>query len=168
MVFLYQVGLRVENLGASPCSDANEPVVVVFCRASTPICPSVWPPSPPTCRTCFLLESTTPSTCVSLSCAWPPPIWSTPTRSGEHPPRWSPELDQADVRLCDHSPFSSKLDSSRGAALGQATPTLHVQFCQYATHMSSYVDYRVCPELSPAAGQTDLCQQFSVSFCLLL
>lgn len=34
--------------------------------------------------------------------------------------------------------------------------------------MSRYVDYRVCPEVSSAAGQTDLCQQFSVSLCPVL
>lgn len=104
MVFLYQVGQLVVNLGDSTCSDSNKEAAlmsrcVVFCRAFTPICPSVWPPLPLTCQRCFLLESTTPSMCVSLSCAWPPPTWSTPTRSGEHPPRWSTDVDPADVQL---------------------------------------------------------------------
>uniref|UniRef100_H3DJR5 Target of EGR1 protein 1 n=1 Tax=Tetraodon nigroviridis TaxID=99883 RepID=H3DJR5_TETNG len=54
-----------------------------------------------------------------------------------------------------------KLETSRSAALGQDTPHVHIEFCQYAAHMSNYVDYRVCPEASPAAGETALCRQFS-------
>lgn len=60
-------------------------------------------------------------------------------------------------------PPSSKLETSRSVALGQKMTHMHVEFCQYAAHMSNYVDYRVCPEVSSTAGETDLCQQFSVS-----
>lgn len=60
-------------------------------------------------------------------------------------------------------PPSSKLETSRSVALDQKVTRVHVEFCQYAAHMSDYVDYRVCPEVSSTAGETDLCQQFSVS-----
>lgn len=59
---------------------------------------------------------------------------------------------------------SSKLDNSRSVTSGGSGPHVHVEFCQYAGHMSSYVDYRVCPDVAPPQGQTDICQRFSVSF----
>lgn len=65
-------------------------------------------------------------------------------------------------------PASSKLETSRSATLGGDAPHVRVEFCQYAAHMSTYVDYRVCPEVSSAAGQKDLCRQFSVSVSPLL
>ncbi|KAK5859706.1 hypothetical protein PBY51_021239 [Eleginops maclovinus] len=54
-----------------------------------------------------------------------------------------------------------KLDSSRRATSGGAEPHLQLEFCQYAGHMSHYVDYRVCPALGSVEGQTDICQRFS-------
>ncbi|XP_059200361.1 target of EGR1 protein 1 [Centropristis striata] len=54
-----------------------------------------------------------------------------------------------------------KLDNSRSVSSGGTGPHFHVEFCQYAGHMSSYVDYRVCPAVASAEGQTDVCQRFS-------
>ncbi|XP_051252671.1 target of EGR1 protein 1 [Dicentrarchus labrax] len=54
-----------------------------------------------------------------------------------------------------------KLDNSRSVSSGGAGPHVHMEFCQYAGHMSSYVDYRVCPAVGSSEGQTDICQRFS-------
>ncbi|XP_067330725.1 target of EGR1 protein 1 isoform X2 [Channa argus] len=54
-----------------------------------------------------------------------------------------------------------KLDNSRSVASGGSGPHVHVEFCQYAGHMSSYVDYRVCPSLASVEEQTDICLRFS-------
>ncbi|XP_037643196.1 target of EGR1 protein 1 [Sebastes umbrosus] len=54
-----------------------------------------------------------------------------------------------------------KLDNSRIETSGGTGPHVHVDFCQYAGHMSSYVDYRVCPAVASAEGQTEICQRFS-------
>ncbi|XP_037315336.2 target of EGR1 protein 1 isoform X2 [Pungitius pungitius] len=54
-----------------------------------------------------------------------------------------------------------KLDNSRIVTSGGAEPHVRVEFCQYAGHMSSYVDYRMCQDVSSAEGQTDICERFS-------
>lgn len=54
-------------------------------RAFTPICPSAWPPSQPTCRRCSPPVSTTPNMSPNLNSASPPLIWSTHIRNGECP-----------------------------------------------------------------------------------
>ncbi|XP_068605213.1 target of EGR1 protein 1 [Brachionichthys hirsutus] len=54
-----------------------------------------------------------------------------------------------------------KLDSGRRATTAGTGPHLHVEFCQYAGHMSSYVDYRLCPAVTSLGGQTEICQRFS-------
>ncbi|KAK2821928.1 hypothetical protein Q5P01_021993 [Channa striata] len=54
-----------------------------------------------------------------------------------------------------------KLDNSRSVASGGTGPHVHVEFCQYAGHMSSYVDYRLCPSLAAVEEQTDICLRFS-------
>ncbi|KAM9349308.1 target of EGR1 protein 1 [Symphorus nematophorus] len=54
-----------------------------------------------------------------------------------------------------------KLDNSRSVTSGGTGPHVHVEFCQYAGHMSSYVDYRECPAVASCEGQTDICQRFS-------
>ncbi|KAF7655150.1 hypothetical protein LDENG_00059180 [Lucifuga dentata] len=56
-----------------------------------------------------------------------------------------------------------KLDNSRSVASEGSGPHFHVEFCQYADHMSSYVDYRQCPAVETLCpgGQTDICQRFS-------
>ncbi|XP_070701736.1 target of EGR1 protein 1 [Pempheris klunzingeri] len=54
-----------------------------------------------------------------------------------------------------------KLDNSRSVTSGRAGPNFHVEFCQYAGHMSSYVDYRACPAVASPEGQTEICQRFS-------
>uniref|UniRef100_A0A8C9ZKL6 Target of EGR1 protein 1 n=1 Tax=Sander lucioperca TaxID=283035 RepID=A0A8C9ZKL6_SANLU len=54
-----------------------------------------------------------------------------------------------------------KLDNSRSVTSGGSGPHFHVEFCQYPGHMSSYVDYRVCPAVASAAGQTEICEHFS-------
>ncbi|XP_071346469.1 target of EGR1 protein 1 [Trachinotus anak] len=54
-----------------------------------------------------------------------------------------------------------KLDNSRSLTSGGSGPHVHVEFCQYAGHMSSYVDYRECPAVISSEGQTDICQRFS-------
>lgn len=58
----------------------------------------------------------------------------------------------------------SKLDNSRGVTSGGNGPHVYVEFCQYAGHMSSYVDYRECPAASSShEGHADICQLFAVS-----
>ncbi|KAI3375321.1 hypothetical protein L3Q82_021809, partial [Scortum barcoo] len=54
-----------------------------------------------------------------------------------------------------------KLDNSRSVTSGGTGPHVHVEFCQYAGHMSTYVDYRECPAVASSEGQTDICQRFS-------
>uniref|UniRef100_A0A7N6B497 Target of EGR1 protein 1 n=1 Tax=Anabas testudineus TaxID=64144 RepID=A0A7N6B497_ANATE len=54
-----------------------------------------------------------------------------------------------------------KLDNSRSVTSGGTGPHVHVEFCQYAGHMSSYVDFRVCPAVASADRQSDICQRFS-------
>ncbi|XP_029309055.1 target of EGR1 protein 1 [Cottoperca gobio] len=54
-----------------------------------------------------------------------------------------------------------KLDTSRSATSGGNQPHVQLEFCQYAGNMSRYVDYRVCPAVGSAEGQTDICQRFS-------
>ncbi|XP_039999747.1 target of EGR1 protein 1 [Xiphias gladius] len=54
-----------------------------------------------------------------------------------------------------------KLDNSRSLTSGRTGPHVYVEFCQYAGHMSSYVDYRLCPTVASPEGQTDICQRFS-------
>lgn len=56
-----------------------------------------------------------------------------------------------------------KLDNSRALTSGGTGPHVHLEFCQYAGHMSSYVDYRECPAVSTShEGQADICQCFAV------
>ncbi|KAE8291392.1 Target of EGR1 protein 1 [Larimichthys crocea] len=54
-----------------------------------------------------------------------------------------------------------KLDNSRSMTSKGTGPHVHLEFCQYAGHMSSYVDYRSCPVVASTEGQTDICQRFS-------
>uniref|UniRef100_A0A3P9IQH3 Target of EGR1 protein 1 n=1 Tax=Oryzias latipes TaxID=8090 RepID=A0A3P9IQH3_ORYLA len=54
-----------------------------------------------------------------------------------------------------------KLDNSRGLSSGAPGPHLHIGFCQYAGHMSTYVDYRECPAVASSEEQTEVCQRFS-------
>ncbi|XP_018533083.1 target of EGR1 protein 1 [Lates calcarifer] len=54
-----------------------------------------------------------------------------------------------------------KLDNSRSLTSGGTRPHVHVEFCQYAGHMSTYVDYRVCPAVASAEAQTVICPRFS-------
>ncbi|XP_068427605.1 target of EGR1 protein 1 isoform X2 [Clinocottus analis] len=54
-----------------------------------------------------------------------------------------------------------KLDNSRLANSGGTGSHFHVHFCQYAGHMSSYVDFRVCPAVASAEGPTNICERFS-------
>lgn len=62
------------------------------------------------------------------------------------------------------SPPPSKLDNSREVTSGGNEPHVHIEFCQYAGHMSSYVDYRECPAVSSShEGHADICQLFAVS-----
>lgn len=62
------------------------------------------------------------------------------------------------------SPPPSKLDNSREVTSGGNGPHVHAEFCQYAGHMSSYVDYRECPAVSSShEGHADICQLFAVS-----
>lgn len=49
---------------------------------------------------------------------------------------------------------------------GTNGPHVHIEFCQYAGHMSTYVDYRESPAVASVEEQTDICQRFSVSFNL--
>lgn len=60
-------------------------------------------------------------------------------------------------------PPSSALDNSRRVTSGGTKPQVHLEFCQYGGHMSSYVDYRLCPVVASPEGQADICQRFSVS-----
>ncbi|XP_070830436.1 target of EGR1 protein 1 [Chaetodon trifascialis] len=54
-----------------------------------------------------------------------------------------------------------KLDNTRSVTSGGTGPHVHVEFCQYVSHMSTYVDYRVCPAVGSSEGRTDICQRFS-------
>lgn len=54
-----------------------------------------------------------------------------------------------------------KLDNSRRVTSGVVSPHVHLEFCPYGGHMSSYVDYRMCPDVTSLEGQTNICQQFS-------
>ncbi|XP_047445429.1 target of EGR1 protein 1 [Mugil cephalus] len=54
-----------------------------------------------------------------------------------------------------------KLDNSRSVTSEAPGPHVHIEFCQYAGHMSTYVDYKVCPAVTSAEGPTDICQRFS-------
>ncbi|XP_026170370.1 target of EGR1 protein 1 [Mastacembelus armatus] len=54
-----------------------------------------------------------------------------------------------------------KLDNSRSVTSGGTGPQVHLEFCQYVRHMSMYVDYRDCPIVVSAEGQTEICQRFS-------
>ncbi|XP_008296551.1 target of EGR1 protein 1 [Stegastes partitus] len=54
-----------------------------------------------------------------------------------------------------------KLDNSRSLTSGAPGPHVHIEFCQYAGHMSTYVDYKECPDVASSEGQTDICQRFS-------
>ncbi|XP_042353852.1 target of EGR1 protein 1 [Plectropomus leopardus] len=54
-----------------------------------------------------------------------------------------------------------KLDNSRSVTSGGTGPHVHIEFCQYTGHTSSYVDYRECPAVASAEGQTEICQRFS-------
>ncbi|XP_072297065.1 target of EGR1 protein 1 [Eucyclogobius newberryi] len=54
-----------------------------------------------------------------------------------------------------------KLDNSRGLTTGSAGPHVQVEFCQYVDHMSSYVDFRECPDVIPSEIQTQTCERFS-------
>lgn len=54
-----------------------------------------------------------------------------------------------------------KLDNSRGLTSGAAGPHVQVEFCQYGGHMSSYVDFRECPDVVSSEGQAEICERFS-------
>lgn len=54
-----------------------------------------------------------------------------------------------------------KLDNSRGLMSGVAGPHVKVEFCQYGGHMSSYVDFRECPDVVSSEGQAEICERFS-------
>ncbi|KAL3988022.1 homeobox protein MOX [Sarotherodon galilaeus] len=54
-----------------------------------------------------------------------------------------------------------KLDNGRSVDSGTTGPHVHIEFCQYAGHMSTYVDYRECPAVASVEEQTDICQRFS-------
>uniref|UniRef100_A0A669D973 Target of EGR1 protein 1 n=1 Tax=Oreochromis niloticus TaxID=8128 RepID=A0A669D973_ORENI len=54
-----------------------------------------------------------------------------------------------------------KLDNGRSVGSGTTGPHVHIEFCQYAGHMSTYVDYRECPAVASVDEQTDICQHFS-------
>ncbi|KAM6918251.1 target of EGR1 protein 1 [Xenentodon cancila] len=54
-----------------------------------------------------------------------------------------------------------KLDNSRSVPAGAPGRQVHVEFCQYAGHMSTYVDYRDCPAVTSSEEQSDICQRFS-------
>ncbi|XP_075887705.1 target of EGR1 protein 1 [Nelusetta ayraudi] len=56
-----------------------------------------------------------------------------------------------------------KLDNSRALTSGGNGPHVRLEFCQYAGHMSSYVDYRDCPAVSTSReGRADICQCYAV------
>lgn len=66
--------------------------------------------------------------------------------------------------VCFAVSLRSKLDNSRALTSGGNGPHVHLEFCQYAGHMSSYVDYRECPAVSTShEGQADICQCYAVS-----
>ncbi|XP_034039196.1 target of EGR1 protein 1 [Thalassophryne amazonica] len=54
-----------------------------------------------------------------------------------------------------------KLDNSRSVTSGGTGPHVHLEFCQYAGRMSTYVDFRACPAVALPEGQTDICERFS-------
>ncbi|XP_074544904.1 target of EGR1 protein 1 [Halichoeres trimaculatus] len=54
-----------------------------------------------------------------------------------------------------------KLDNSRRVTSGIVGPHVHIEFCQYGGHMSTYVDYRTCPDVASLEGPTNICLQFS-------
>lgn len=54
-----------------------------------------------------------------------------------------------------------KLDNSRSLTSGMTGPHVHVEFCEYSGHMSSYVDFRVCPDVTSTEGPSNICQRFS-------
>ncbi|XP_012732761.2 target of EGR1 protein 1 [Fundulus heteroclitus] len=54
-----------------------------------------------------------------------------------------------------------KLENSRSVTSASPGPHIHVEFCQYAGHLSTYIDYRECPAVAFLEGQTDICQRFS-------
>ncbi|XP_027876634.1 target of EGR1 protein 1 [Xiphophorus couchianus] len=54
-----------------------------------------------------------------------------------------------------------KLENSRSVTSGSAGPHVHLEFCQYAGDLSTYVDYRQCPAVTSIEGHTDVCQRFS-------
>lgn len=54
-----------------------------------------------------------------------------------------------------------KLDNSRGLTSGANGPHVQVEFCQYGGHMSSYVDFRACPDVTSSEGPTEICERFS-------
>ncbi|KAM3865918.1 target of EGR1 protein 1 [Diretmus argenteus] len=55
-----------------------------------------------------------------------------------------------------------KLDNSRSVASGGPGPHVHIEFCEYAGQMSSYVDYIVCPSITFLEGEPDsVCERFS-------
>lgn len=130
---------------------------------------SAWPPSQLTCLRCFLLVFMTPNMWQSLSSDWWLPIWSTLIRNGEYcfvKGYFLCNLLESllVIFLCFF--FCSKLDNNRCVTSGSTGPHVHVEFCQYSGHMSTYVDYRECPALTSTEGQSDICQCFSVSFTL--
>ncbi|KAM4727534.1 target of EGR1 protein 1 [Anableps anableps] len=54
-----------------------------------------------------------------------------------------------------------KLENSRNVTSGSPGPHVHLEFCQYMGHLSTYIDYRECPAVASMEGQTDICQRFS-------
>lgn len=72
-----------------------------------PIYLNVWQRSQLTCPRCFLLGSMTPNTCVNLSCASLPLIWSTHIRNGE---QWAyiPVEDVLTLMFSEDADFTVK------------------------------------------------------------
>ncbi|MED6273415.1 hypothetical protein CHARACLAT_006083 [Characodon lateralis] len=54
-----------------------------------------------------------------------------------------------------------KLENSRCVTSGSPGPHIHIEFCQYVGHLSTYIDYRECLAVPTIEGQTDICQRFS-------
>ncbi|XP_029381092.1 target of EGR1 protein 1 isoform X2 [Echeneis naucrates] len=54
-----------------------------------------------------------------------------------------------------------KLDNSRSLTSGKTGPHVHIEFCQYTGHMSTYVDYKECLAVVSPKGRTDICECFS-------
>ncbi|XP_072220751.1 target of EGR1 protein 1 [Leuresthes tenuis] len=54
-----------------------------------------------------------------------------------------------------------QLDNSRSVTSEATGPHAHIEFCQYAGHMSTYVDFRECPAVASSEGPSDICQRFS-------